>query len=128
MVGLTCEALIEYHRATADPRVVPAIQSALDWTSKNCWVPTAGAFKYTNVVAPDGTGGDAPTADLNNLIVDAYSWLGRELGDSTAAGKDYRAKASAIFVGSSNAWLGDGKHVNQFAKGTFDYVGRELEY
>lgn len=49
LVGLTCEALIEYEAQTGDPRVLPAVKSALDWMWEHCWLEENQVFSYTDI-------------------------------------------------------------------------------
>ncbi len=112
MVGLTSEALIFYYEKTHDPRIPPAIETALDWLWANAWVPKDQAFWYESL---DKTAG-AP--DLNLLVAPAYAWLYRETGRPV-----WRERGDQIFAGGvKRAWLGSGKQFNQSYHWSFDYV------
>ena len=120
MVGLTSEALIMYFEKTQDPRIPPAIKTALDWLWANAWVANNQAFWYDNwVSAPTIPFSPRPGApDLNLLIAPAYAWLYRHTGDIT-----YRDHGDQIFAGGVQfASLGGGKQFNQNYKWSFDYV------
>ncbi|HEV8585505.1 MAG TPA: hypothetical protein VGT02_11110 [Methylomirabilota bacterium] len=120
MVALTSEALIRQFERTGDPRIPPAIKTALDWLWANAWVPADRAFWYENW-APDGSRPLAPrpgAPDLNLLLAPAYAWLHRQTGDAA-----YRRQADQIFAGGvTRANLGSGKHFNQNYRVSFDYV------
>ncbi|AGA26776.1 PDK repeat-containing protein [Singulisphaera acidiphila DSM 18658] len=118
MVALTCEALIAYQAQTGDSRVLPAIRTALDWIWANCWNASARAFQYTNITAPDGSGGTEAAPDLNLLIAPAFGWLYHQTGDTT-----YRDRGDAIFAGGvDQAWLVGAKQFNQNYRWSFAYV------
>jgi hypothetical protein len=118
MVALSCEALIAYEAKTGDGRVLPAIRRALDWIWEHCWDPKARAFGYTNIPAPDGSGGTGPAPDLNLLIAPAFGWVYHETGETV-----YRDRGDAIFAGGvDQAFLGNGKQFNQNYRWSFDYV------
>jgi MYXO-CTERM domain-containing protein len=115
MVGLTAEALIRWYERTSDPRVLPALMTALDWLWENAWLASEESFYYERLV-----GGPAPTTgapDLNGLIAPAYAWVYRMTGDIR-----FRDRGDAIFAGSRNAWLDGGKQFSQTYRWTFDYV------
>lgn len=112
MVGLTAEALILYHEKTRDPRIPPAIKTALDWLWANAWVSKDRAFWYESL---DKTRG---ASDLNLLIAPAYAWLYRHTGDPV-----YRDRGDQIFTGGvKGAWVGSGKQFNQNYRWSFAYV------
>jgi hypothetical protein len=111
MVGLTAQALIKYFEATADARILPAIQTALDWLWANAWVATAQAFWYDNLE-------NSPAPDLNLLIAPAFAWVYKQTGDTT-----YRDRGDLVFAGGVlNAYLGAGKQFDQNYAWSFDYV------
>ncbi|HEV8585970.1 MAG TPA: Ig-like domain-containing protein, partial [Methylomirabilota bacterium] len=120
MVGLTAEALIMYFDKTADPRVLPAVRTSLDWLWANAWVPAQQAFWYDNWSPTPATPmpARAGAPDLNLLIAPAFAWLYTQTGDTA-----YRDRADLIFAGGVlNAYLGGGKQFNQNYKWSFDYV------
>ena len=120
MVGLTSEVLIMQFERTHDPRIVPAIKTALDWLWANAWVPADQAFWYDNWVAhPAQPLSPRPGApDLNLLIAPSYVWLYRQTGDAT-----YRQRGDQIFAGGvKRAFLGGNKQFNQNYRTSFDYV------
>jgi hypothetical protein len=84
MVGLTAQALIRYWEVTRDPRVLPAVKTALDAIWERAWVPNNQAFWYDNWV-PDQTysfPAKAGAPDLNLLIAPAFAWVYRKLAMS----------------------------------------------
>ena len=107
MVGLTSDALIQYFQKTGDTRILPAIQTALDWLWTNAWVATDQAFWYENWVSSPSIPfpAAAGTPDLNLLIAPAYAWVYTQTGDTK-----YRDRGDAIFAGGVlGAYLGGGK-------------------
>ena len=120
MVGLTSEALIMHFEKSHDPRIVPAVKTALDWLWAHAWVPADQAFWYENWVPdpaqPFPSRPGAP--DLNLLIAPSYGWLYRQTGDVT-----YRQRGDQIFAGGvKRAFLGGSKQFNQSYRTSFDYV------
>ncbi|MGH9189996.1 MAG: hypothetical protein ACRD0Q_08200, partial [Acidimicrobiales bacterium] len=112
MVGLTLEALITHYDKAQDPRIPPAVKTALDWLWANAWIPRNKAFWYEST---DRTSG-AP--DLNLLIAPAYAWVYQQTGDAT-----YRDQGDEVFAGGvKGAHLAGGKHFNQNYRWSFDYV------
>jgi hypothetical protein len=121
MVGLTAEALIAYHEKTNDPRVLPAIRTAMDGLWDRLWISREDAFLYIDR-AVDVAGGReavAPAPDLNLLIAPAFAWLYAQTGDSK-----YRERGDKIFAGGvSQAAVGfDAKQFNQNYRWSFDYL------
>jgi hypothetical protein len=113
MVGLACEALIQYYEQSRDPRVPPAIKAALDALWDWAWVAEDGSFFYEST--GDTTQG-AP--DLNMLIAPAFGWLYLMTGDPT-----YQERGDLIFEGGVlGAWLGGGKQFSQNYRWSPDYV------
>ena len=120
MVGLTAEALIMHFDKTHDPRVVPAIKTALDWLWSHAWVPADESFWYENWVSDPGQpfGPRPGSPDLNLLIAPAYAWLYRQTGDVT-----YRQRGDQIFAGGvKRAFLAGNKQFNQSYWTSFDFV------
>src|SRR5712692_550423 len=120
MVGLTSAALIMYYDKTGDPRVLPAVRTAMDWLWANAWVAADESFWYANWVPnpsiPFPAQPGAP--DLNLLIAPAYAWLFHQTGDSR-----YRDEGDAVFAGGVKfAYLGAGKQFDQNYWWSFDYV------
>jgi hypothetical protein len=112
MVGLTIEALIMYHETIPDPRIPPAIKTAMDWLWANAWRRTDGGFWY------ESSDQRAGAPDLNLLIAPAYGWLYRHTGEPA-----YRDWGDQIFAGGvQGAYLGQGKQFNQSYRWSFDYV------
>lgn len=115
MVGLTAEALIEYHERTADDRVQPALELAAEELWK-LWLPAAGAFKYTDRVTESG--GTDPSPDLNMLIAPLYGWLYKQTGE-----EKWRKRGDEIFSGGvRGSYLENPKQFNQSYRWSFDYV------
>jgi chitodextrinase len=113
MVGLACEALIQYYEESRDPRVPPAIKTALDALWNWAWVAEDMSFFYEST--GDTTQG-AP--DLNMLIAPAFGWLYAMTGDVS-----YRERGDLIFEGGVlGAWLGGGKQFSQNYRWSPDYV------
>jgi hypothetical protein len=120
MVGLTAEALIGYYQKTNDPRIFPAIKTAMDWLWANAWVPAHQSFWYENSVSDPAQPFPAKpgSPDLNLLIAPAYAWLYQMTGDPA-----YRDAGDQIFAGGvAGAWLGGAKQFNQNYRWSFDYV------
>jgi hypothetical protein len=116
MVGLTAEALISVYDETEDPRIIPALTTALDGLWESNWVPESGAFKYMNVA--NAQGDTTPAPDLNLLIAPAYAWLYYQTGNLV-----YRDRADQIFVGGvTQAYLQNPKQFNQNYRWSFDYI------
>jgi chitodextrinase len=113
MVGLACEALIQYYEQSRDPRVPPAIKAALDALWDWAWVAEDKSFFYEST--GDTTQG-AP--DLNMLIAPAFGWLYTMTGDPT-----YQQRGDLIFEGGVlGSWLGGGKQFSQNYRWSPDYV------
>lgn len=120
MVGLTAEALIMHFDKTHDPRIVPAIQAALDWLWAHAWVPADESFWYENWVSDPGQPFPPRpgSPDLNLLIAPAYAWLYRQTGDVT-----YRQRGDQVFAGGvKRAFLAGNKQFNQSYWTSFDFV------
>lgn len=118
MVALTCKALIQYYEATQDPRIPPAVKTAIDGVWSQTWLPDQSTFEYTNVVT--STGGLDPAPDLNLLIAPVYAWWYLQSGDTT-----YRDKADLIFEGgvrNGSPSLYYAKQFNQNYFWSFDYL------
>ena len=116
MVGLTSQALIEYHRDFGDGAVIPALQEILDHIWDRTWLPEQGSFQYTD--REHESGGTEATPDLNMLIAPAYMWLAYQTGSQTAF-----ERAEAIFAGGvAGAWLGGPKQFNQNYRWSFQYL------
>lgn len=115
MFALTAEALIKYHEATGDVRVLPALQRGADWIWAKAWARANHAFVYELVPGkPRGEG--AP--DLNLLIVPVYGWIYRQTGDAA-----YIEKGDQIFAGGVvGAWLDQGKQFSQSYRWSMDYL------
>lgn len=111
MVGITMQALIQAYGVTHDSRIPNAVKTALDGLMPGMWLPDSKCFKYTNVVAADGTGDMSPAPDLNLVIAPAYAWMYYVTGDTK-----YRDLGDQIFAGGvANAqnWLYLGKQFDQ---------------
>jgi hypothetical protein len=128
MAGLTAEALIGYYQKTQDPRIFPAVKTAMDWLWANAWVPADRGFWYENFVSdPSQPFPAAPGAPgLNLLIAPAYAWLYQMTGDT-----QYRDQGDQIFAGgvatvntsqAGAAYLPIGKQFSQNYRWSFDYV------
>jgi len=107
MAGLTAHALIAYHSATPDPRILPALRILADGLFPALWLPQDGSFSYTDRQTPSGGLEAAP--DLNQLIAPLYFFLGDKTGELR-----YYEAGGAIFAGGvAGAWLNNGKQFNQ---------------
>ena len=105
MIGIGCEALIEYYSRTGDKSVLALIQPVLELMWQQSYVPAAGAMLYTNPMANGGCPADnsdfcpsQPAPVLNMLIAPAYMWVFHMTGDPT-----WRDRADALFDGVANA-------------------------
>jgi len=121
MVGLTSEALITYHERTGDPRVLPAIRTAMDQLWDRFWLRREGAFLYIDRPVDSEGGQSAVKAapDLNLLIAPAFAWLYAQTGESK-----YLERGDQIFSGGvSEAAIDFGaKQFNQNYRWSFDYL------
>jgi hypothetical protein len=116
MVGLTMNALIEYHERTGDARVLPALIRAADGLWDRTWLPASRSFMYQTISNSTGSPGAAP--DLNHLIGHAYGWLFYQTGEIR-----FLERGDQIFAGGVvGAWLNNGKQFNQSYRLSFDYV------
>jgi hypothetical protein len=105
--GLLSEALIRVHAKTADPRIPPAIQRALDFTWEKQFDQAAGKIAYVEYSVTPPTA--SYTADLNMLIAPAFGWMYQQTGDPR-----YRERGDAMFTGSVNgSFLAGGKQYSQ---------------
>jgi hypothetical protein len=118
MAGLTMEALIQYNTAVGgDPRILPAIQSAVDSMWSHNWLPGNQSFQYVDQQL-SGVGGPDPAPDLNMLIAPAYAWMYHETGNPM-----YQQEADAIFKGGvEDAYLQGEKQFNQNYLFAFDFL------
>ncbi len=116
MVGLTLQALIQANEASPDPRIPPAVATALDGLWDRTWLPEDQAFMYMD---RDRKGGSKrPASDLNLLIAPAYAWMYLKTGDAK-----YRDRGDQVFAGGvKRAHLQRPKHFNQNYMWSFDYV------
>jgi hypothetical protein len=121
MVGLTAEALILYHSKSGDPRVLPAIRTAMDYLWERTWVPTEESFLYADRAAAEvgGPGAVVPAPDLNLLIAPAFAWLYAQTGEAK-----YLERGDQIFAGGVRRAAVDWgpKQYNQSYRWSFDYV------
>jgi hypothetical protein len=118
MAGLTMEALIQYNTAVGgDPRILPAIQSAVDSLWSHNWLSDNQSFQYVDrELVVDG--GPTPAPDLNMLIAPAYAWMYHQTGNPM-----YQQEADAIFKGGvEDAYLQGAKQFNQNYLFAFDFL------
>jgi len=116
MVGLTAHALISVDEQRGDARVLPALITAMDWLWDNTWLPSAGAFMYTDRNVDSG--GMEPAPDLNLLIAPAFAWLYHKTGEVR-----FRDRGDQIFAGGvAGAYLANGKQFNQNYRWSFDFI------
>ncbi|HJZ95544.1 MAG TPA: hypothetical protein VKE70_03505, partial [Candidatus Solibacter sp.] len=112
MVGLTLEALMNYHELTKDSRILPAVQTAADGLWDRAWVASGGGFMYDTVSDPTA----AP--DLNLLIAPAYAWLWQLTG-----AQKYLDEGDQVFAGGVlGATFWSGKQSSQSYRSSFNYV------
>ena len=118
MAGLTMDALIQYDTAVGgDPRILPAIQTAVTSLWANNWISGSQAFQYMDRDM-GSLGGPTPANDLNMLIAPAYAWTYHKTGNVI-----YQQQADAIFSGAVNgAYLGDAKQFDQSFMLAFDFM------
>jgi len=111
MFALTAEALVKWHEATGDPRVLPALKLGAGWIWAKAWNADKQSFVYE-------LPGSEASPDLNLLIVPVYGWLYAQTGD-----KSYIDKGDQIFTGGvDGAWLDQGKQFNQSYRWSMDYL------
>lgn len=116
MVGLTSEALIDWYDKTGDPRVLPALKTAMNGVWNTTWDTASNSFVYVDRTCSEGSRTPAP--DLNLLIAPAFAWIYHQTGDTS-----FRDRGDQAFAGGvDGAWLADGKHFDQNYKWSFDYV------
>lgn len=116
MVGLTAHALIVWYEKSGDPRVIPALTTALDWLWDHTWLPSSGAFMYTD--RQTSSGGMEPAPDLNLLIAPAYGWLWHQTGT-----RRFIDRGDQIFTGGVNgASITGAKQFNQSYRWSFDFL------
>jgi hypothetical protein len=118
MVGLTLQALIQVQETIPDPRIPPAIVTALEGLWSRTWLAGNESFMYTDRQASDGSGGTEPAPDLNLLIAPAYAWMYLQTGET-----QYRDRGDQIFAGGvKHSWLDGIKQFNQNYMWSFAYV------
>lgn len=116
MVALTSQALITYDEYIGDPRILPAIEMAMNDLWESTWLADAECFQYTD--RDHSTGGTEPAPDLNLLIAPVYGWLYYRTGKEV-----YRERGDRIFAGGVNqAYLVNGKQFNQNYRWSFKYL------
>lgn len=118
MAGLTMDALIQYDTAVGgDPRILPAIQSAVNSLWANNWMPGSQSFQYMDRDM-GSLGGPTPANDLNMLIAPAYAWTYHKTGNAM-----YQQQADEILSGAVNgAYLNGAKQFNQTYMLAFDFM------
>jgi hypothetical protein len=116
MAALTSQALIEWHQASGDGRVVPALVQAWDELWDRTWTSGHGAFMYTDRNVESG--GTEPAPDLNLLIAPVFSWLYLQTGEPR-----FLERGDAIFrSGVANGFLDNPKQFNQSYRWSFDFL------
>ena len=116
MVGLTAEALIKWYDKTGDPRVLPALKTAMDGMWNTTWDANSRSFLYVSKQSSEGS--PTPAPDLNLLIAPAFAWIYRMTGDVT-----YRDRGDLAFAGGVDGSYLDGvKQFNQNYRWSFDFV------
>ncbi len=116
MFALTAQALIEYHKRTHDPRILPALETGANALWTEMWHSDKGGFGYLNVETFEAGPGAAP--DLNLLIAPVYAWLFRHTGDTK-----WRERGGLVFAGGvGNSWLDGGKQFSQNYRWSFEFV------
>jgi hypothetical protein len=108
MDGMLNEALIQsYTYFRADPRILTSVKKSTDWLWGQ-WMPLAQGFKYVPLTCAV-TGTSDPVPELNNLIVNGYSWIYAMTGNAIAA-----ARADEVFTGGvQKSFLSGSKQFNQ---------------
>lgn len=128
MVGLTAQALISYHDATGDPRVVSALSQAMNDLWDLNWVDARKAFRYSDRIIPQNNDPKEtePAADLNLLIAPAYAWLYYQTGE-----EQFRERGDEVFKGGifqdgdpskGEVDLPGNKQFNQNYRWSFQYI------
>lgn len=116
--GLLYDALLRYYTLfEPDPRIPSAVKGSIDILWRDDWIPASNAFKYVGEsCGPEGTA--SPAADLNQLILNGYAFVGKILNDATE-----QTRSSAVFAGGVNGRgvTGDAKHFNQQYTSSFRY-------
>jgi hypothetical protein len=119
MVGQLNDAFIKYNSEfTADARILGAVQKAADYMWAHDWNATSVAFVYLDGPCPGYDLNQAPAPDLNNLIVNGYSWLYQQTKNT-----GYRDRADQIFAGGvTQAYLTGSKQFNEEYYTSFRYL------
>ncbi|MCA1990829.1 MAG: hypothetical protein LDL41_02110 [Coleofasciculus sp. S288] len=127
MVGLTAQALISYHDATGDPRVVSTLSQAMNNLWDLNWVDASKAFRYSDrIIHQNDEKETEPAADLNLLIAPAYAWLYYQTGE-----EQFRERGDEVFKGGifkdgdpskGEVELPGNKQFNQNYRWSFQYV------
>ena len=119
MVGLLNDAFIKYYtHFSPDPRIPGAIQRSIDYMWVNDWRAGPRAFVYLGGPCPGHDEGQAPSPDLNNLVVNGFGWTYQQTGNTL-----YRDRAEQIFAGGvAGAWLNGSKQFNENYTTSFRYL------
>lgn len=119
MVGLTCEALIEYVAHVQGSTtligiigITEEIKATLNLMWDTMYLPESKSMCYTDRTIA-GVGGRTPAPDLNTLIAPAYAWVGqRDRADLLFEG--------SVMAGANSLYLA--KQFNQATRWVFDYL------
>ncbi|NJL19581.1 MAG: hypothetical protein HC895_00195 [Leptolyngbyaceae cyanobacterium SM1_3_5] len=122
MMGLTAEALIQFHQKTGDSRILPALTKMADWLWEKLWNSDKEAFQYTDRDTQHEAGDDTKaSADLNMLIAPLYAYLHYQTGEDR-----FLQRGDQIFAGGvKGAGLGTFTTAKQFMQNyrtSFQYV------
>jgi len=127
-IALTSQALIQYYeQVEAKPEIVSKLSNIAQIMWDRAWVESAGAMRYVDKVVQAEGGDNAPTADLNLLIVPLYGWLGKVTHDPkwiTYGDKLWTGGVTSIVNGShaGGAYIWAPKIFNQNYRWSFNYV------
>jgi hypothetical protein len=118
MVGVLNDALIKYSATySADTRIPGAIQRSVDYMWAKDWNAAGQGFVYLDGPCPEHDERQAPSPDLNNLIVSSFGWVYKQTGQSA-----YRDRGEAIFAGGvTKAWLAGSKQFNESYTSSYHY-------
>jgi hypothetical protein len=122
MVGLLNDTLIQYYsNVSADPRIVQAIKSSLDYLWAHDWDPATKGFKYLDQTY--GSEPSDPAPDLNNMITSGFAFVYQMTGDAT-----YKERGDLVFKGGvEGGWLEGSKQFNQEYTSSYKYLAMMVD-
>jgi hypothetical protein len=120
MNGILMEALIMYDRGIGDPRILPAMRKAVDWTWSTQWVAAAQGFHYADRVVPNWAD-TTPFPNLNGLLLPAWGHLYANTGDPRYLDQGNKILKGLVEVGGQQIW--GVKQFTQMFRSSSRYLG-----